>query len=53
MLRDSTGALKDFNAAVKMSPKSAHIYFNRGNLYLSLKEYSKAELDYSTGILFP
>ncbi len=49
MLRDSAGALKDFNAAIKLSPKSAHMYFNRGNLFASIKEYEKANADYTHG----
>ena len=49
MLRDSAGALKDFNAAIKLSPKSAHMYFNRGNLFASIKEYEKAYADYTHG----
>ncbi len=49
MLRDSVGALKDFNAAIKLSPKSAHMYFNRGNLFASIKEFEKAHADYTHG----
>ena len=48
-MRDARGALEDFLAAVKLSPLSAHVYFNRGNLYTSLKRYELAEKDYSEG----
>lgn len=49
MLKDATSALKDFDMACKLSPYSAHIYFNRANLYMSLQMYAKAEKDYSQG----
>ena len=35
--------------SVELSPNSAHIYFNRGNVYASLGQYEKAEEDYTTG----
>ena len=50
MLRDSDGALNDFNRAANLSPKSAHIYFNRANLHASMKHYVEAEVDYSKGM---
>ena len=49
MLKDATGALSDFEKAVVLSPHSAHIYLNRGNLFTSLSQYDKAEADYSMG----
>lgn len=49
MLKDATNALLDFERACKLSPYSAHIYFNRANLYMSLQMYEKAEEDYSRG----
>ena len=51
-MRDARGALEDFQLAVKMSPLSAHVYFNRGNLYASLRRYELAEKDYSEGRIF-
>lgn len=51
MLRDSQGALGDFKAAIKLSPHTAHMYFNRGNLYASMEQFDQAEKDYSKGIL--
>ena len=47
MLKDSGGALRDFDRAVKISPHSAHIYFNRANLYASTGAHQKAERDYT------
>ena len=52
MLRDAPGALEDFKAALKLSPYSAHMYFNRGNLYASTEQYDKAEKDYNKGNFF-
>lgn len=49
MLRDSQGALGDFKAAIKLSPHTAHMYFNRGNLYASMEQFDQAEKDYSKG----
>jgi tetratricopeptide (TPR) repeat protein len=43
MLRDAQGALEDFKAAIKLSPYTAHVYFNRGNLYASMGHFDKAE----------
>ena len=48
-MRDARGALEDFQKAIKLSPLSAHVYFNRGNLYTSLRRYELAEKDYSEG----
>lgn len=52
MLRDSQGALADFKAAIKLSPHTAHMYFNRGNLYASMDQFDQAEKDYSKGRIF-
>jgi len=48
-MKDSKGALEDFRAAIKLSPHSAHMYLNRGNLYASTQQYDLAEKDYSKG----
>ncbi|XP_071127902.1 uncharacterized protein [Mytilus edulis] len=50
MMRDAQGALEDFKAAIKLSPYTAHIYFNRGNLYASMGHFDKAETDYSKAL---
>ena len=49
MLKDANGALEDFKAAIKLSPYSAHMYLNRGNLYASTQQYERAEKDYTKG----
>ena len=53
MLKDSGGALRDFDRAVKISPHSAHIYFNRANLYASTGAHEKAERDYTKSQCMP
>ena len=50
LLRDAQSALADFRMAIKLSPHSAHMYFNRGNLYVSMEQYDKAEKDYTKGL---
>ena len=49
MLRDTKSALDDFREAILMNPFSSHAYFNRANLYRSMGEFKKAELDYKKG----
>lgn len=49
MLKNADGALQDFEKAEQLSPNSAHIYFNRANLYASIKQYANADADYSKG----
>lgn len=43
-------AMDDFAMAIKLSPCSAHVYFNRANLFLSLEMLAEAEQDYTTGL---
>jgi tetratricopeptide (TPR) repeat protein len=50
MLKDYEGALEDFTRAVQASPHSAHIYFNRANLYVTMNRLEKAEDDYNKGL---
>lgn len=51
MMKDSKGALEDFRVAIRLSPFSAHMHLNRGNLYASTQQYELAEKDYTTGQL--
>ncbi|XP_064400384.1 uncharacterized protein LOC135346636 isoform X3 [Halichondria panicea] len=46
MLTDTKSALDDFREAILINPFSSHAYFNRANLYHSMGEFEKAELDY-------
>ena len=50
MLKHGRAALDDFAMAIRLSPHSAHIYFNRANLLGSLKMLDDAEQDYTTGL---
>ncbi|XP_071844864.1 uncharacterized protein [Apostichopus japonicus] len=50
LLRDARGALEDFQHAASLSPYSAHIFFNRANLFASLRQYELAERDYTTAL---
>jgi tetratricopeptide (TPR) repeat protein len=40
----------DFAEAIKMAPKNAYIYFDRGNLFAAQKNYEKAIDDYTRAI---
>lgn len=44
------GTLADFNIAIAKSPGKAYLYYNRGNMYASRKDYTKAIADYTTAI---
>ena len=50
MLKHGRAALDDFAMAITLSPHSAHIYFNRANLFVSLEMLNEAEQDYTTGL---
>ena len=53
MLKCGRAALDDFAMAIRLSPHSAHIYFNRANLFVSLDMLIEAEQDYTTGLYKP
>lgn len=40
-------ALKDYNSAILNSPNRHNLYSNRGQLFLDMKDYSNAVLDYT------
>ncbi|XP_015759885.1 PREDICTED: uncharacterized protein LOC107339154 [Acropora digitifera] len=50
MLKDTKGAIRDFNRAVELNPYAAHVYFNRANLYASLRKYKESEDDYTRAL---
>ncbi len=35
--------------SVELNPYAAHVYFNRANLYASLRKYKESEDDYTRG----
>lgn len=49
ILQNVPESLRDFSEALRLSPHSAHIYFNRANLYGSLRKYKAAERDFTQG----
>jgi len=51
LLRKVTESLQDFNEALCLNPQSAHAYFNRANLYCSLRQFQSAERDLTQGEL--
>ena len=38
-----------FFSPVELNPYAAHVYFNRANLYASLRKYKESEEDYTRG----
>ena len=40
----------DIAEAIKVAPKNAYLFYNRGNLYAAAKNYSRAIDDYSRAI---
>jgi len=46
----SLAILRDLSEAIKLSPRNAYLYYNRGNAYASRKEYSQAIADYNKAI---
>jgi tetratricopeptide (TPR) repeat protein len=43
-------AKEDLDSAIKLSPKNAYLFFNRGNIYATQKEYTNAIDDYNKAI---
>src|SRR5438045_8683144 len=43
-------AIKEFNAAIEASPKSAKAYLNRGTAYRALQKYDEAMADFAKAI---
>ena len=44
------GAIKDFNAAIKLDPKMAEAYWGRGSVYAEMEEFEPALKDLNTCI---
>ena len=42
--------ISDLDMAIRLNPNNAYLYFDRGNLYASNKDYVKAIKDYDTAI---
>ncbi|MBR6276987.1 MAG: tetratricopeptide repeat protein [Prevotella sp.] len=46
----TANVLLDLSAAIRLSPRNAYLYYNRGNLYVRLKDYSRAIDDYTQAL---
>ena len=47
---DKDGALRDYNAAIALSPQLGEAYVSRAALFIDLKRYDEARSDVATGI---
>jgi tetratricopeptide (TPR) repeat protein len=47
---DAQGALADYTQAIKLNPKFAFAYYNRGNIWGDLGDYKRAIADYTQAI---
>jgi tetratricopeptide (TPR) repeat protein len=45
-----SGAIEDFNAALRLSPEEPMIYNNRGNVLIELRHYAEAAKDFTQAI---
>ena len=43
-------SIRAYNKAIKKNPTEAVYFFNRGNVYLNLKDFAKAHEDFDTAI---
>ena len=46
----SANVLGDLSDAIKLSPRNAYLYYNRGNLYAQRRDYQRAIDDYTRAI---
>ena len=46
----TANVLMDLSAAIRLSPRCAYLYYNRGNIYVRRKNYSEAIANYSEAI---
>ena len=46
----TANVLLDLTAAIRLAPRNAYLYYNRGNLYVTRKDYSHAIDDYTQAI---
>ncbi|MGK7886640.1 MAG: tetratricopeptide repeat protein, partial [Crocosphaera sp.] len=49
-LKDTEGALQDYNQAIKLAPKKADSYVARGDYYTQMQQPEKAQTDYNQAI---
>ncbi len=46
----TVGAISDLDMAIKLNPKNAYLYFDRGNLHAENKDFARAIEDYDSAI---
>ncbi len=46
----TVGAISDLDKAIELNPNNAYLYFNRGNLHASNKDYARAIEEYDKAI---
>lgn len=49
-MHDDTGALQDYDTALKLNPEDASSWFQRGNVYLSMDNLDAAESDFTKAL---
>jgi tetratricopeptide (TPR) repeat protein len=49
-LKQHQQALRDYSAALSIDPKFALAHFNKGIIYLSIKQYHEAVQEYTQAI---
>jgi tetratricopeptide (TPR) repeat protein len=47
---DASGAIKDFNTAIKLNPDEVIAYFNKGNCYTIKKDFEIALICYDKAL---
>jgi tetratricopeptide (TPR) repeat protein len=47
---DHTQAIADFTTALKLDPKDAEVYFNRGTSYITLRDTDRAFADFTKAL---
>ena len=49
-IKDYTGAIEDYNAAISLDSNYARAYYNRGISYLRLRKHAEAVLDFKKAL---
>ena len=46
----TANVLMDLSAAVRLEPRNAYLYYNRGNVYVTRRDYNRAIDDYTRAL---
>ncbi|MDR2093901.1 MAG: tetratricopeptide repeat protein [Treponema sp.] len=49
---DDDRALADYNEAIRLNPRAANAYYNRGLIYYNKYDYARAEADFNQAVSF-